>query len=220
MTPLLSLLRLTSSSLPIGSFAYSQGLESAVELGWIQTADDAASWIAGLLHHTQLRQDVPLFVRLYRAWEANDLNQVVGWNARVMAMREAAELRAEERASGMALARLLGALDIPRARQAENHGFGYLAMFALASVKWGIDIEDAACGYLWTWSQNQVTAAVKIIPLGQTAGQRLLGDLAATIPAIVRAGFAISDDDIGCTAPGLAITSALHERQYTRLFLS
>lgn len=218
---LLSLLRLTSSSLPIGSFAYSQGMEYAVERGWIADADTARDWIAGLLRHALRWQDLPLFARLYRAWQADDAVAVVRWNARVLAAREARELHAEEGNVGVALARLLADLGIARAAAAPGeHAPGYLAMFALACVEWRIPLSEAAGGLLWAWSQNQVAAAIKLVPLGQTAGQRILQELVALIPPVVQQALTVADDDIGYTAPGLALASARHEGQYTRLFLS
>lgn len=221
---LLSLLRLTSSSLPIGSFAYSQGMEYAVEHGWIVDAASAGDWIAGLLRHVQRCQDMPLFVRLYRAWEAGDDAGVALWNARVLAARESRELRAEEINTGAALARLLADLGIGRARRPGISECispaGYLGMFALACVEWGIPLRAAICGFLWSWCQNQVAAAIKLVPLGQTAGQRLLQELIALIPDVVEQALAVEDEDMGFTAPGLALASARHEGQYTRLFLS
>jgi urease accessory protein len=238
---LLSLLRLTSASLPIGSFAYSQGMEYAVEQGWVADAAGAGAWIAGLLRHVQRRQDLPVFVRLYRAWEANDPAAIRHWNARLLAMRESRELRAEEINVGAALARLLADLGIGRASGAlfrervedeerapalstaseeREDVAGYLAMFALACVEWRIPLFEAACGLAWSWCQNQVAAAIRLVPLGQTAGQRILQESIVQIPAVVEEALALADRDIGFTAPGLALASARHERQYTRLFLS
>jgi len=219
---LLSLLRLTSSSLPVGAFAYSQGIEYAVEAGWIRTAAEARDWISGLLLGVQRHQDVPLFARIYRAWEMDNHPLAARWDYVLMAWRETAELRAEERATGAALAHLLVALDVRRAggTASAEAGFGCATMFALACVEWGIPLRDAAAGYLWSWCQNQVAAAVKIVPLGQTAGQRIVVDLTMMIPAIIESALAVADDDIGFSAPGLVFASARHEAQYTRLFLS
>ncbi|MCC6206930.1 MAG: urease accessory protein UreE [Gammaproteobacteria bacterium] len=228
---LLSLLRLTSSSLPVGSFAYSQGMEYAVEQGWISDEASACDWITGLLRHSQALQDMPLFLRLYRAWESEDFAEVLRWNARLLAARESRELRAEELNVGAALARLLADLGVNRARSVlssihvprtmdESPPPGYLAIFALACVEWRIPRRNAVCGYLWSWCQNQVTAAIKLVPLGQTAGQRILQKLIESIPAVADQAFALEDEDIGFTAPGLALASARHEGQYTRLFLS
>jgi urease accessory protein len=215
---LLSLLQLASGTLPVGSFAYSQGLEQAVELGWVRGEEGAQDWILGLLREAQARQEVPLFARLYRAWQAGDMAAVERWNACVVAMRDTAEARAEERNTGAALARLLAALE-PEARVALADP-SYLAMYALAAVRWRILLETAAGGWLWSWCQQQVAAAIKLVPLGQTAGQRILRLALADIPGTLRRGLALADEEIGYTPGGLALAGALHEQQYTRLFLS
>lgn len=215
---LLSLLQLASGTLPVGSFAYSQSLEQAVELGWVCDEQGAQDWIIGLLREAQSRQEVPLFARLHLAWRTGDAEAVTRWNAHVIAMRDSAEARAEERDTGAALARLLSALEpVQGVTLAEP---SYLAMYALAAVRWRIALEPGACGWLWSWCQQQTAAAIKLVPLGQTAGQRILRRALAEIPAAVERGLALADDDIGYTPPGLALASALHEQQYTRLFLS
>lgn len=213
----LQLLRLASPSLPIGSFAYSQGLEQAVELGWVGDEAAAADWLIGLLAHVHAGQELPLFARLYLAWSNGDTALAADWNDRIIAMRETAELRAEERDTGASLARLLGDLGII---DVDVGGHGYTSLFACASVRLGIALPDAAAGFAWVWGQNQVAAAVRLVPLGQTAGQRILARLIEAIPAAVTQGLALDDADIGFSAPGLALASARHERQYTRLFLS
>lgn len=214
---LLQLLRLASPSLPIGSFAYSQGLEQAVEQGWVGDEATAADWLLGLLAHMQAGQEAPLFARLYRAWADGDAARAEEWNGRVIALRETAELRAEERDAGASLARLLADLGVIDRGPA---GHGYTSLFACAAVRWGIALPEAAGALLWTWCQNQVAAAVRLVPLGQTAGQRILARLIDEIPGAVARGLALDDADIGFTAQGLALASARHECQYTRLFLS
>lgn len=215
---LLSLLQLASGTLPVGSFAYSQGLEQAVELGWVRGEEGAQDWIIGLLREAQSRQEVPLFVRLYHAWQAGDVAAVARWNACAIAMRDTAEARAEERDTGAALARLLSALEPAQTIALAEPS--YLAMYALAAVRWRIALEPAASGWLWSWCQQQTAAAIKLVPLGQTAGQRILRRALAEIPGAVRQGLSVTDEDIGYTPPGLALAGALHEQQYTRLFLS
>jgi urease accessory protein len=213
----LQLLRLASPALPIGSFAYSQGLEQAVEQGWVGDESTAIEWMLGLLAHVYAGQELPLFARLYRAWSDRDVARAAGWNDRVIALRETAELRAEERDTGASLARLLGDLGVI---DANVDGHGYTSLFAGAAVRLGIALPEAAGGFAWVWSQNQVAAAVRLIPLGQTAGQRILARLIDAIPDAVARALALADADIGFSAPGLALASARHERQYTRLFLS
>jgi urease accessory protein len=218
---LLRLLQLASPALPVGAFAYSQGLEWAVHAGWVRDEAGTAEWIEGLLQHTLARLDVPILARLHRAFVQGDSDAVDQWSKFLYASRETAELRAESRQIGQAAARLLVDLNIAAARAwtAAPHA-SFVTLFALAASHWGIPVSAAANAYLWTWTENQTAAAVKLVPLGQTAGQRLLGRAIALIPGAVHAGFALDDDAIGALTPGLALASSLHETQYSRLFRS
>lgn len=218
---LLRLLQLTSPALPIGAFAYSQGLEYAVQAQWVHDETSAQAWILGVMREGVARLDVPVLARLYRAWSVNDEDALDYWSAYLRASREAAELREEDRQLGMALARLLRDLEIAEAAPWLTRPQANLAtLFALAAVRWNISLRDAANGYLWSWTEAQVAAAVKLVPLGQTAGQRILSRAVLEIPAAAAAGWSLSDDEIGYAAPRLAIGSALHESQYSRLFRS
>lgn len=219
--PLLRLLQLASPALPVGAYAYSQGLESAVEAGWVTDETAASEWILGLLGHTLAYLDVPLLARLHGAWRTADRSGVARWTAYLWASRDCAELRAEDRALGVALARLLADLGIDGARSwADAPACTFATLFALAAAAWNISLADAAAGYCWAWCENQVAAAIKLVPLGQTAGQRILSRCAERIPAVVLAGLGVADADIGSSAPALAIASARHETQYSRLFRS
>ncbi len=217
----LRLWQLISPALPVGAFAWSQGQEYAVESGWIRDEAGAAAWIGGLLRHALAQQDVPVFARCHAAWQHNDAEAAAHWNRRLLAMRESAELREEDRQLGAALARLLTDLGVEEA-EAWTAGapVSFACMFALAAAHWRVPLEEAAQGYLWAWCENQVAAAIKLIPLGQTAGQRLLSELIDHIPAAAARGLEVTDEDIGFSAPGVALASALHETQYTRLFRS
>jgi urease accessory protein len=218
---LVRLLQLVSPALPIGMYSYSQGMERAVEDGWITDEASAGEWIGGILARAQARADVPLLARLYDAWAADDLAQVEYWSRTLIACRETAELRAEDRQTGQALARLLDSLGVERATAWLRHPSATLATsFSLAALEWGVTKEQAATGYLWGWLENQVLCAVKLVPLGQVAGQRLLRDLAAGIPELVAEALALPDEDIGGSAFGLALASSRHEMQYSRLFRS
>lgn len=218
---LLHLCRLVSPSLPVGAYAFSSGLEHAVSAGWVAGEDDAREWILGQLEHGQARLDVPVLARMRRGFEAGDADGVRAWSARLLASRESAELLAAERRMGVALARLLDDLGVHEAaawRDGESASFA--ALFALACVHWRIPSASAALGYLYSVVDSQVAAAIKLVPLGQTAGQRILLAASARIPACVARGLTLEDDDIGAAAPGVAIASALHETQHTRLFQS
>lgn len=218
----LRLWQLITPALPVGAYSYSQGLEYAVEQGWVNSADTAADWIQGLLGHSLAHLDVPVLQRLHIAWCENDREKLEYWNRFLLASRETLELRAEDRNMGMALAMLLPALGLHEAEawKMRDDPPGFALMFTLAAARWGVDAEQTAEGYLWAWCENQVMAAVKLVPLGQTAGQQLLMKAASIIPDAVKQGFALSDDDIGWLAPGFAMASVKHETQYTRLFRS
>jgi urease accessory protein len=218
---LLRLLQLVSPGLPIGMYSYSQGFESAVDEGWVSNAEEAGEWINGIMENCLVKVDVPVTMRLYDAWSKNDLAIVEHWSSLLLACRESSELRDEDRQTGQALARLLKDMDLeyakPWLRKPETT---LAAMFALGAFSWGVPRYSALVGYLWSWLENQVLCAVKLVPLGQVAGQRLLHELATTIPALVEQAMVIEDDEIGGSTFGLTLASSRHEIQYSRLFRS
>ncbi|MBI3774682.1 MAG: urease accessory protein UreF [Gammaproteobacteria bacterium] len=218
---LLHLLHLASPALPVGAYSYSQGLEYAVEAQWVRDEASAFDWIAGLLSHTLAHLDVPVTARLYHAWQHDDAAEVLRWSHFLLANREARELQDEDRNMGLSLARLLNDLGLNEAAAwCKADSVCFLTLFTLAAQRWNISLSDATHGYLWSWAENQVLSSVKLIPLGQTAGQRLLTQLIPRIAQAVDTGLALHDDDIGFSAPGLAVAGALHETQYSRLFRS
>ena len=217
---LLRLLQLVSPQLPVGAFAYSQGMEWAVANGWVESADQACDWISGLLGSNLANFDVPLFARLYSAWQSRDLKGFAYWNRYLLAGRGTAELQQEERLMGQALLRLLPHLQPDGIDDALAFQPAFTALFAAAACNWQIPRPAACAGLLWSWSENQVAAAVKLVPLGQTDGQRILMGLAEKIPGAVSYGLALDDNAVGAAAPGIMLASALHETQYTRLFRS
>lgn len=218
---LLRLMQLTSPSLPVGAFAYSQGLEAAVEVGLLTDRDSAGRWILDIMKNGLARLELPLFYRLYAAWQVGDEAIVKRYNAELFAQRETRELRAEDAHMGGALARLLTELDMPEAKAWKgNPKASFTTLFALACVKWQIEVDQAAHGFLWSWLENQVAAAIKLVPLGQTDGQKLIGELLPHIPDLLAKAKMLTDDEIGASLPLLAILSGQHETQYSRLFRS
>ncbi|WP_445372877.1 urease accessory protein UreF [Methylomonas sp. HW2-6] len=218
---LLRLLQLVSPSLPIGMYSYSQGLETAVQDGWVTNAEQTGDWLRGLLHNALGKVDAPLLARLYDAWQAGDMQAVEHWSQTLNAYRETAELRAEDKQTGQALARLLVNLEMPEAQAWQKRPDATLAtLFGLAAVRWQIDKADTVSGYLWGWLENQVLGAIKLVPLGQVAGQQLLQRLAGELPALVGQTLIMTDDQIGGSCFGLALASSRHEMQYSRLFRS
>jgi urease accessory protein len=218
---LLHLFHLVSPSLPTGAFSYSQGLEWAVEAGWVHDQESLATWLKSLMLDSVGKTDIPLLARMYHACAQGSQEQLNYWCSVLLACREASELRMEEHHRGRALATLLCALEIPLARDwQESIRTSQLAGFALAASSRRIDLQNTCQGYLWAWLENQILAGVKIIPLGQTAGQKTLLQLAAMIPDIVEQGLAIDDDRIGAFSPAFALACTFHETQYTRLYRS
>jgi urease accessory protein len=225
---LLRLLQLCSPALPIGAFAYSHGLEQAVSLGWVRDAAETEGWIGGLLDHAWTRLEVPLLARLYAALaDGDDAALATGgqdafayWCGLSRASRESAELAAEDLHLGSALASLMASFGVPRAGEWAKAPVPFAAVLAAVTLHWGLSLRDSALALLWTLTEHQVAAAVKLVPLGQTAGQLLLQRLAARIPAAVEQGLALKDEEIGAISPGLALASALHETLYSRLFRS
>ena len=218
---LVHLLQLASPSLPVGAYSYSQGLEGAVEAGIVRDAATAHEWIDDVLGLTVAGMEAPILWRLIEAWERADAPAVVRWNEEFVASRETAELRAETLQMGYSLRRLIVEMGLDEAGAlGQLDEVPYPAAYAFAVVAWQIDAREALAAYLFTWVENQVLAALKAIPLGQTDGQRLLRDIAATIPAWVERAVALADEDLCNFAPGLAMASSRHESQYSRIFRS
>lgn len=221
MLPDLRLYQLISPALPIGSFTYSQGLEWAVEAQWIYDDKTLESWLEGILKYSVASLELPVLLRLQHAFKTGDELAAQRWCQFLIASRETSELRKEERQRGAALTKLLPNLDIVvpdgmlKTLQASQ-----LCGIALAAVQWDIDPQKALLGYCWSWLENSTMAGVKLIPLGQTQGQKILFQLSKQIPEIVEQAKTIDDKDVGSCTPALAIASSCHENQYTRLFRS
>ena len=191
-----------------------------MEAGWVCGETQMRDWLVGLLGHNLCYLDLPLFARLYRAWQNHDDRQVLHWNEFLQASRESAELLNEDRQLGLALIRLLDSLGLGTSINWETTHPSYITAFTLAACRWHIPWRDAAQGWAWSWCEHLVAAAVKLIPLGQTAGQRILSSLVPHITETVKISEQVQDGEIGAVAPRFAIASALHETQYTRLFRS
>jgi len=222
--PLVRLLQLASPTLPIGAYSYSQGLERVVEDGVVSDAATARTWIGDVLEWVVAPGEAAIAWRLLAASKRGDWPLFARWNAWFRASRETAELRAETEQTGGSLANLaddLDLLDAP-AREALRvvAPVTLPAAFALAARGFAVPVDAALTAYVWSWLENQVLAAIKLVPLGQVAGQRLLTVLGARIPQVVGTAMTLADDDLSTFAPGLSLASARHETQYTRLFRS
>jgi urease accessory protein len=221
---LVRLLQLASPALPIGAYSYSQGMEWAVEAGGVRDAATAEIWIGDLLELVVASGEAAVAWRLLSAIEARDWPRFERWNAWFCASRETSELRAETAQMGASMIKLAIALELIDAQTTGRlEGWADISLpaaFALGAHGYGIGSEPALVAYLWSWLEAQVAAAIKCVPLGQVAGQRLLKSLGTRIPEVAARARAIDDDDVSSFAPGLALASARHVCQYTRLFRS
>lgn len=219
------LLHLASPALPVGAFSYSQGLEWAVECGTVKNEAQAQQWIRDALHFALARCEAPALIGLMRAWASGNAAEVQRLNGEFIATRETAELRAETLQMGYSLARLLRDLpempDTIRDTHAQMREIAFPTPWAAAAAHWQLTEADAATTYLWAWLENQVMAAVKLVPLGQTAGQRMLMALSPDLPTLADEAIRRADSqDWENFTPGMTLASCLHETQYTRLFRS
>ena len=201
------LLQLASPTLPVGAYSYSQGLEAAIEAKIVVDSGTAQAWIADVLELSVARMEAQV-LKAQIAEPSQALNDFF------VASRETAELRAETLQMGQSLSRLLADLAIPV--PIEQPAFP--TAYAFAVRHWNIDPKEAVVAYLWSWLENQVMAAVKAVPLGQTAGQKILLELGTSLEQIAELN--ISEDGWSNFAPGLAHLSSQHETQYSRLFRS
>ena len=246
-TSLLNLLHISSPALPIGAFAYSQGLEYTLEAGWCKNADDVEQWIKSVMIHGLGGVDLPILKRLHQAWsayvneqeyeheQADNKNRNIEslssqslnpqslktWNATLLAFRETKELYLEDIQVGDAFKQWHKSQSAEHLEKLELVDKPTVAcMYALNGVIKGLTVEECLIGFVWTWLENQITSASKAMPMGQTDGQNIIRHLIPEIEAVVENAMQLEDDDIGSGLVGLSMSSALHENQYSRLFRS
>ncbi len=219
------LLQLVSPALPVGAYTYSQGLEWAVESGRIRDEASAGQWISDLMRHGIGRFEAPLVALLMQHWGNENTAEIARLNADFLASRESAELRAETVQMGFSLNRLLAdlhdpALETLRTALAQLSEIAFPTVWAGLAAAWHIDPLTAVAGYLWAWAENQVMSALKAVPLGQAAGQRLLAKLGHAVPPIAATALTLSENAWSNLTPAFALCCARHETQYSRLFRS
>ena len=226
---LLQLMWLASPALPVGAFSYSEGLETAVDEGRITDEASAAAWLLDQLWLAQARSDLAAAAQAHAAWATHDAARLAELNAWVLCSRESAEFRLQTEQAGRSLGDWLrqraadeGGADDPRLSTLRRlaPAASWPLAFALAGWRTGADARCTLLAMAFGWAENMVQAAVKAVPLGQSAGQRLLGALAADIPGAVDDALARDDATRQAFTPLLAIVSARHEAQYSRLFRS
>jgi urease accessory protein len=228
---LLQLIWLASPALPVGGFSYSEGLEAAVDRGLVGNEESAARWLLDQLHLTLSRADLAVTAQAITAWRAGDGERIAQLNDWVVQTRETAELRQQTEQMGRSLVEWLrtvrpelleglAARWTAAAPSRTGTSLTYPVAGALAVSGTQANARDALLALAFGWAENMMQAAVRSVPLGQSAGQRILARLAAEIPAAVDSALALRDDDRQAYSPMLAILSAQHETQYSRLFRS
>lgn len=220
---LLRLIWLASPALPVGAFSYSEGLEAAIDAGWVRDEATASDWLVQQLELSLARSELPLVAAAMRAWRGADLARVRVLNTWALASRETAELRLQAEQMGRSMR------DWLRQRAPEDARVGALAAldppawavaFALAATLADAPEQAALLSFGYAWAEGLVQAAVKAVPLGQNAGQRLLQTLVAALPAAADKALSADDAQRVAFAPMAALLSARHETQYSRLFRS
>ena len=179
LTSLSRLLQVSSAASPVGSFGWSEGLEAAMRQGYIVDESTARAWLFGLLEHGIGSLDLPVFLSMLRAITDGNAEDAIQHSAWLLACRETSELRRGDREQGQALLRILVELGVPDAdRWRHDEQVSYAFAFALACDFFDVPAPAAVAAFAYTWVENQVQICVKLLPLGQSAGQRLIGELA------------------------------------------
>ena len=220
---LLQLIWLASPALPVGGFSYSEVLEAAVECAGVATESIASDWLSDQLQLSLARSDLPVVAQAVAAWRADDLLRIRQLNDWVLQTRETNELRAQPEQMGRSLVQWLRNHDgtnVSRVTACGQLPPTYPVAFALAASQTSAGVRDCLLAYAFGWAENMVQAALKSVPLGQSAGQRILARLSREIPAAVESAMALGDDERQSFSPMLAILSSQHETQYSRLFRS
>jgi len=233
---LLQLVWLASPALPVGGFSYSEGLEAAVEAGLVHDEASAGDWLVEQLHASLARADLAVVGAAVAAARAGDVERLDDLDQWVRQTRETAELRQQTEQMGRSLAqwaRSVGWGDARNPSGAQSAGVRaahhqpsgsadrtYPVAFAIAAAGSGASLRHITLSFAFAWAENMMQAAIKAVPLGQSAGQRILARLAAAIPQAVDHALTLADADRQSFTPMLAILSAQHETQYSRLFRS
>jgi urease accessory protein len=228
---LLQLIWLASPALPVGGFSYSEGLEALINraqaapenIALDANNDWLINWLCDQLQLSLARGDLAVMAQAIPAWRSGDVQRITPLNDWLLQTRETSELRAQAEQMGRSLCNWLRNHDGVEAAllaHCEQLPPTYPIAFALAASQLDAGVRDCLLTYAFGWAENMTQAAIKSVPLGQTAGQRILARLSLAIPAAVQIALDLPDDERQAFSPMLAILSAQHETQYSRLFRS
>jgi len=221
-THVLSILQLASPALPVGAYSYSEGLETLVENGMIENELSLKHWLEQELRYGAIRLEAAVMIRAHQYAMLGEIEALCYWNSWLSAARETEELRQQSWQMGRSLMRLLLELQPQLASVIDAVGTpcNFAIAFGIAAANWKIDLSNALLGYLHSWATNLITGGVKLIPLGQTAGQKLLLELQVNLSCATEEILALEDENLNSCGWGLGLASMAHEIQYTRLFRS
>jgi urease accessory protein len=218
------LLQMTSQAFPIGGYSHSYGLEAAVDSGAVRDEETVGRWIADVLEFSMGTYEIPVLGDMDAAWSARDFAAVSRCNGEFLAARESAELRGATVQMGFSMRKLLAALpDMPAFLLDTLHSMDEPSLpcvWSGAACAWQIPASASTAAYLWSWAENQVLVAMKSVPIGQSAGQRVLLKIGERIAQFIERGPWRDERLRSNFAPGLAILCSQHETQYSRLFRS
>ena len=224
---LLHLLHMSDSSLPIGGFSHSAGLETYVQNGKVKDADSAKEFCIQMLQNNLLYTDAALVSLAYDAVINNDLKSIIHWDNICNAVKLPMEMRQSSQKLGLRLMKIFQPLYPHQsinqfaAAVKEQKGYGhYCICFGLLAATMGLDKRETLSGFYYNAAAAFVTNSVKLIPLSQQAGQAILFELLELIKQLVEETIHPDESMIGVCCPGFDISSMQHERLYSRLYMS
>ena len=223
LTKLAYLIRLTSQALPVGGYAYSTCMESAIRNGIVKDHITAFHWILDLFNQGLVTLDLPALFLAYNAWSKNEANVVESLNEYLQANRETEEMLLEDLEMGKSLARILQQIDIVKPLFKES---SFVTEFAIAGAHWKIPVEELVTGFSFNWIENQVLVVTKSLPMGQSKAQNILDKIIPQISEGVDRAKRVAQKqelfewEFGRSLPGVAILSAQHEYLESRLYRS
>lgn len=211
-------------SFPVGAFSYSHGLEWAVEVGDIRDLDSLTGWLRDLLEWGSGRNDAILLAAAWRAAITGDWPRLAEVCDLALALSPSRERHLETAMQGRSFASAIAAswpcAAIEEVQQRAGIAIAYPVAVGAAAAGHGLKLEPTVAAYLHGFVANLVSAGVRLVPLGQTDGQRALVALEAAVTVAARQAVASDLDDLGGAMFRADIGSMKHETQYTRLFRS